>query len=65
MTLSNHNFCMCRMIESTNSPTQGLSQLCDSRKQNVEDEFISFIHRNTIQGLKDCKEVSLFFLTVY
>ncbi|ESW33865.1 hypothetical protein PHAVU_001G105000 [Phaseolus vulgaris] len=42
-----------RMIESTNSPTQGLSQLCDSGKQNVEDEFISFIHRNTIQGLKD------------
>jgi len=61
MNLSNHNFYMCRMIESTNSPTQGLSQLCDSGKQNVEDEFISFIHKNTIQGLKDYKEVLLMF----
>ena len=61
MNLSNYNFYICRMIESTDSPTQGLSQLCDSGKQNVEDEFISFIHRNTIQGLKDCKEVLLMF----
>ncbi|ESW21756.1 hypothetical protein PHAVU_005G096800 [Phaseolus vulgaris] len=50
------------MIESTDSPTQGLSQLCDSGKQNVEDEFISFIHRNTIQGLKDCKKESTFVI---
>ena len=61
MNLSNYNFYICRMIESTDSPTQGLSQLCDSGKQNVEDEFITFIHRNTIQGLKDCKEVLLMF----
>jgi len=61
MTLSNHNFYMCRMIESTDSPTHGLSQLCDYGKKNVEDEFISFIHKNTIQGLKDCKEVLLLF----
>jgi len=57
MTLSNHNFNMCRMIENTDSPTQGLSQLCDSRKQNAEDEFINLIHINIIQGLKDCREV--------
>jgi len=50
------------MIESTNSPTQGLNQLCDSGKQNVEDEFLSLINRNTIQGLKDCKEVLVIFL---
>ncbi|XP_068466545.1 uncharacterized protein [Phaseolus vulgaris] len=50
------------MIESTDSPTQGLSQLCDSGKQNVEDEFITFIHRNTIKGLKDCKEESTFVI---
>ena len=61
MNLSNYNFYICRMIESAYSPTQGLSQLCDSGKQNVEDEFISFIHRNTIQGLKYCKEVLLMF----
>jgi len=45
------------MMENTDSPTQGLSQLCDSAKQNVDDEFIHFIPRNTIQGRKDCKEV--------
>ncbi|XP_068485033.1 uncharacterized protein [Phaseolus vulgaris] len=50
------------MIESMDSPTQGLSQLCDSGKQNVEDEFITFIHRNTIQGPKDCKEESTFVI---
>jgi len=48
-------------MENTDSPTQGLSQLCDSGKQNVNDEFIHLIPRNTIQGLKDCKEVSLYF----
>ncbi|XP_068497907.1 uncharacterized protein [Phaseolus vulgaris] len=56
------HFAKTRMIESTDSPTQGLSQLCDSGKQNVEDEFISFIHRNTIQGPKDCKEESTFVI---
>ena len=61
MTLSNHNFYMCRMIESTDSPTQGLRQSCDYGKQNVEDEFINFIRRNTIQGLKNCKKVLLLF----
>jgi len=40
MILSNHNFYICRMIESTNSPTQGLNQLCDSGKQIVEDEIL-------------------------
>ncbi|XP_068492261.1 uncharacterized protein [Phaseolus vulgaris] len=55
------HFAKRRMIESTDSPTHGLSQLCDFGKQNVEDEFISFIHRNTIQGLKDFKEVLLMF----
>jgi len=53
---------MCRIIESTNSPTQGLSQMCDFGKQNVEDEFLSLIHRNTIQGLKDCKEILVILL---
>ena len=57
MTRSNYKFNICRMMENTDSPTQGLSQLCDSGKQNVDDEFIHFILRNTIQGLKDCKEV--------
>jgi len=52
------------MIETTNSPIQGLSQLFDSGKQNVEDEFIHLIPRNTIQGLKDCKEY-YYFLTIY
>ena len=47
------------MMEITKFPTQGLSQLCDSGKHNVDDEFIHLIPRNTIQGLKDCKEVSL------
>ncbi|XP_068461551.1 uncharacterized protein [Phaseolus vulgaris] len=47
------------MIETTNSPIQGLSQLFDSGKQNVEDEFIHLIPRNTIQGQKDCKEYKL------
>ncbi|XP_068503761.1 uncharacterized protein [Phaseolus vulgaris] len=48
------------MMEITKFPTQGLSQLCDSGKHNVDDEFIHLIPRNTIQGLKDCKEESSF-----
>ncbi|KAK8467756.1 hypothetical protein PHAVU_007G143500, partial [Phaseolus vulgaris] len=48
--------------KKVNSPTEGLSQLCDYGKQNVEDEFTSFIHGNTIQGLKDCKEESTFVI---
>ena len=57
MTHSNDKFNICWMMENTDSPTQGLGQLCDSAKQNVDDEFIHFIPRNIIQGLKDCKEV--------
>ncbi|XP_068503703.1 replication protein A 70 kDa DNA-binding subunit C-like [Phaseolus vulgaris] len=53
-------FAKTRMIENTDSPTQGLSQLCDSRKQNAEDEFINLIHINIIQGLKDCREESTY-----
>ncbi|XP_068476737.1 uncharacterized protein [Phaseolus vulgaris] len=53
-------FAKTRMMENTDSPTQGLSQLCDSGKQNVDDEFIHLIPRNIIQGLKDCKEENTF-----
>ncbi|KAK8464694.1 hypothetical protein PHAVU_010G059600 [Phaseolus vulgaris] len=45
-----------RMLESMNSPSQGLSQLCESSKQTPEDEFLHTSTRTTIAGLKDCRE---------
>ncbi|XP_068498023.1 uncharacterized protein [Phaseolus vulgaris] len=41
------------------SPSQGLSQLCESSKQTPKDEFLQTTTRNTITGLKDCRELNV------
>ncbi|XP_068503932.1 replication protein A 70 kDa DNA-binding subunit B-like [Phaseolus vulgaris] len=51
-----------RMLESMDSPSQGLSQLCESSKQTPEDEFLQTSTRTTIAGLKDCREVNTFIV---
>ncbi|XP_068487169.1 uncharacterized protein [Phaseolus vulgaris] len=50
------------MLESMDSPSQGLSQLCESSKQTPEDEFLQTSTRTTITGLKDCREVNTFIV---
>jgi len=47
------------MLETMDSPSQGLSQLCESSKQTHEDEFLHSTARNTIAGLKDCRKVNV------
>jgi len=47
------------MLETMESPSQGLSQLCESSKQTPEDEFLQTTTRNTIAGLKDCREINV------
>ncbi|ESW16426.1 hypothetical protein PHAVU_007G155600 [Phaseolus vulgaris] len=53
-----------RMLETMDSPSQRLSQLCESSKQTHEDEFLHSTARNTIAGLKDCREVNTFIVLV-
>ncbi|ESW16101.1 LOW QUALITY PROTEIN: hypothetical protein PHAVU_007G129300 [Phaseolus vulgaris] len=48
-----------RMLETMESPSQGLIQLCESSKQTPEDEFLQTTTRNTIAGLKDCREINV------
>ncbi|ESW20231.1 hypothetical protein PHAVU_006G191400 [Phaseolus vulgaris] len=48
-----------RMLETMESPSQGLSQLCESSKQTPKDEFLQTTTRNTITGLKDCRELNV------
>ena len=45
------------MFENNESPFQGLTQLSQTSKHTVEEEFLTLTPRTTIQGLKDCKEV--------
>ena len=45
------------MCQSSESPSQGLSQLCESSKHTPEDEFLLNTARVTIERLKDCKQV--------
>ena len=47
------------MLEKRDSPSQWLSQLCESSEKTPEDEFLHGTVRNTIAGLKDCKEVNV------
>jgi len=47
------------MLKTIDSPSQRLSQLCESSRQTPENEFLQTIARNTIAGLKDCREVNL------
>ncbi|XP_027906001.1 replication factor A protein 1-like, partial [Vigna unguiculata] len=51
-----------RMIENNESPSQGLTQLSQTSKNTVEEDFLTVTPRTTIQGLKDCKEVATFIL---
>jgi len=47
------------MFSSSESPSQGLSQLSEASKHSLEDEFLQLTPKNTIGGLKDCREVIL------
>jgi len=47
------------MSSSSESPSQRLCQLSEASEHNLEDEFLQLTPRNTIEGLKDCKEVIL------
>ena len=49
------------MFENNESPSQGLTQLSQTSKNIVEEDFLTLTPRTTIQGLKDCKEVRIFF----
>ncbi|XP_027916000.1 uncharacterized protein LOC114175441 [Vigna unguiculata] len=51
-----------RMFENNESPFQGLTQLSQTSKHTVEEEFLTLTPRTTIQGLKDCKEVTTYIL---
>jgi len=53
-------FLLDRMCENTESPSQGLTQFSQSSKHTVDDDFLIFISRTNIQGLKDCKEVRIY-----
>jgi len=48
------------MYENIDSPSQGLTQLSQSSKHTVEDDFLMLTPRTNIQGLKDCKEVNIY-----
>ncbi|XP_027905828.1 uncharacterized protein LOC114165385 [Vigna unguiculata] len=50
------------MFENNESPSQGLMQLSQSSKNTVEEDFLTLTPRTTIQGLKDCKEVTTYIL---
>ncbi|QCE04960.1 hypothetical protein DEO72_LG8g3002 [Vigna unguiculata] len=48
------------MWDSTESPSQALTQLSQSSKASLEDEFIKINPKSSIKGLKDFKEESTF-----
>ncbi|QCD78217.1 Nucleic acid-binding [Vigna unguiculata] len=50
------------MFENNESPSQGLTQLSQTSKNIVEENFLTLTPRTTIQGLKDCKEVTTYIL---
>ncbi|QCD95798.1 Replication factor A [Vigna unguiculata] len=50
------------MFENNESPSQGLTQLSQTSKNTVEEDFLTLTPRTTIQGLKDCKEVTTYIL---
>ncbi|XP_027941291.1 uncharacterized protein LOC114195095 [Vigna unguiculata] len=50
------------MFENNESPSQGLTQLSQTSKNTVEEDFLILTPRTNIQGLKDCKEVTTFIL---
>ncbi|ESW18140.1 hypothetical protein PHAVU_006G016100 [Phaseolus vulgaris] len=51
-----------RMSSSSESPSQRLCQLSEASEHNLEDEFLQLTPRNTIERLKDCKEVNTFII---
>ncbi|XP_027905872.1 uncharacterized protein LOC114165449 [Vigna unguiculata] len=48
------------MWDSTESPSQPLTQLCASSKVSLKDDFIKLHPRSSIEGLKDFKQESTF-----
>ncbi|XP_027932691.1 uncharacterized protein LOC114188287 [Vigna unguiculata] len=52
------------MWDSTESPSQALTQLCASSKVSLEDDFIKLHPRSSIEGLKDFKQESTFVVKV-
>ena len=51
---------LCRMLDSTESPSQPLTQLGQSSKVSLEEDFIKLHPRCSIEGLKDFEQVKLF-----
>ncbi|QCD99952.1 Replication factor A [Vigna unguiculata] len=47
------------MWDSTESPSQPLTQLCPSSKVSLEDDFIKLHPRSSIEGLKDFKQATI------
>jgi len=52
------------MFENNESPSQGLTQLSQTSKNTVEEDFLTLTPRTNIQGLKDCKEVRIYFCII-
>lgn len=50
---------------SLQSPSQGLTQLTESPKITIEEEFLELTPRNTVDGLKRSREVSRLFYKVF
>jgi len=51
------------MWDSTESPSQPLTQLCQASKVSLEEDFIKLHPRCSIEGLKDFKQVEFFTLS--
>jgi len=51
------------MWDSTESPSQPLTQLCQASKVSLEEDFIKLHPRCLIEGLKDFKQVEFFTLS--
>lgn len=47
---------ICRVCHTDDSPSQTLSQLAETPRISLEDEFLSLTQRKTILELKDCKD---------
>ena len=53
------------MGDSTESPSQALTQFSASSKVSLEDDFIKLHPRSSIEGLKDFKQVQIFVFMLH
>lgn len=54
-----------RMSEISDSPSQALSQLLDTPRITLEDDFLNMSQRKTIDQSKECKEVYYIFILAF